>query len=969
MSEQLIFILAPEPKWGNYVVYPARVTDEGEFYNYLGKFTDEQEVTPEIQHVLQLCQRYEINALYHNYGKKKFKTELDFIAQTGAELRKAIRAFVDKTVTEVICEINAANLPLFLRESRLDNPYKKDRIQIADEPLKPLLGFYRNEEHIRYTLRLSNREKQFIPAHCELKIITIQPGTILIGNDLFRLSDGFSSLRLKPFLTKEEVIIPRQNEQEYFHKFILKNICNEDIEAEGFEVIERKGSKVPVLSLERDILSRPLLELRFRYNNRSILSSSPNPVIVELKEEDGQYRFYKTNRDYRWEEKCIRHLVNSGLQMTSSGHFKLADQHSWSAMVEWLIRNKRELENNEFEISQDRLSVKYYTGNWRLEYTQENTTDWFQLRANVVLDDGRTIPLQLLWEHILSEQREYLLPDNTIFVIPEEWFSRYSGIFLFGQRKENQVTLQRNQFTLLEDESGSRTLLPEIEVDVPSKLRATLRDYQLKGYKWLYNLYRQKMGACLADDMGLGKTIQTISLLLKYKEENKRADAAINTVGGAQLDLFASGTSEKDENPVEKQEAPFRTCLIVAPASVVHNWRNELKKFAPSLTVGDYTGNTRMNMKQALMRWDVIITTYQTLRNDIHFLTQRQFGIVVFDESQSFKNRDSQVHQAVSQIQGDHFIALSGTPIENSLSDLWSLMHVINRGLLGNHTTFQKYFIRPITTDINGLHSQSLRRLISPFILRRTKQEVLQDLPERTDELILCETDPEQWHVYEEELSKARNQLLEQKLRQTGSNKTFSALQAIVRLRQIANHPRMADPDYAFSSGKFREIFRMLEEIADTGHKVLLFSDYVKYLDLIAEEMDSRNWEYAMLTGSTSKREQVIREFSDRSECRFFLISLKAGGVGLNLTEADYVFILDPWWNAAAEEQAISRAHRMGQKQAVFVYRFVTAGTLEEKILNIQQHKNNISETFITNNREGFQPDTSEMEKLLLDKE
>lgn len=969
MEEELVFLLVPETKWGNYIIQPARVKDEGAFYSYLGLFTDEQEVSAKTKHIIQECHKYEVSNLYNIYGRKKFKTERDFISNVDADILKLIKVFVDKTVARIIREIADNNLPLYFRESRLDNPHKKDQITIDNEPLKALLGFYRNEEHIKYILTLSSRKQEFIPAESNLRIITNQPGIVLIDNKLFYLPDGVNGTRLKPFLTKKEIIIPRQNEQEYFRKFILKNISNEDIVAEGFEVIERDSKKTAILSLERDITSCPVVELRFRYNNRSVPSYSKAPAIVELEEDGEQYRFYKTNRDFFWEQSCIDLLLGNGLSMTSSGCFKLKENNDWYFMIEWMRKHHEQLSAMNFEIRQDRLSNKYYTGHWKLEYAQESSTDWFQLHANIILDNGKTIPLQNLWQNILSGKREYTLQDGSIFIIPEEWFAHYSAIMLFGERQENRVVLKRNQFTLLDQMQTNLSPFPQQteRVELPVKLKATLRDYQLRGYHWMHNLYKQKMGACLADDMGLGKTIQTITLLLKYKEDTyKKSDTAKDINQPVQLDLFSAPVEEKTHSDDSKE--PFHTCLIIAPASVVHNWRNELQKFAPSLTIAEYTGNSRSGLKQTIKSWDVIITTYQTLRNDIDFLKQHTYGIVVFDESQSFKNRESQVHQAVSLIQGRQYVALSGTPIENSLSDLWSLMYVINRGLLGNHATFQNYFIRPITNNIEGLHSDSLRRLINPFILRRTKEEVLEDLPERTDEFIFCETDPEQEKMYQEELSKARNLILERKLLQDkGQNDAFGSLQAIGRLRQIANHPRMVDAGYTSGSGKFREVFRMLEDIRGTGHKVLLFSSYVKHLDLIAEEIKKREWEYAMLTGETKNREEVINQFSNRTECQFFLISLKAGGVGLNLTEADYVFILDPWWNLATEEQAISRSHRMGQKQAVFVYRFITTGTLEEKILRIQQEKQHISDAFIIPAGKDFQPNTDQLNKLILE--
>lgn len=948
MEELLIFILIPKVRWANYVVYPCCVTDNGEFYSYKGKYTDSGELTDEERDILRLCDLCETASLYENFGKKKYKTEREFAEKISGELLKVVKSFTDKTVSDILYRLAARNVSFYLRESRLQSIYKEDSIRMDIETLKPLLGFYRDNEKIRYTLRLAHSEAIFVPSECELKIITDSPGIVLINKTLYSLPEKFGGLRLLPFLKKTELIIPRQSEREYFRKFILKNICSSEIEVEGFDVVQPECVKRIALSLEKNVLSEPVFEVEFYYNNRMVKASGAKRVIVELKEEGDEYCFYKIIRDKIWEESCIEYLTAQGLIQTTAGNFVVRGKNDWSTAVDWAVIHREGLHSQGIEFSQKKLSVTYYTGNWTVNYTEKKEADWFQLRMEVVLDDGRTILLQDMRDCILSGNREYQLNEHTVFIIPEEWFARYTGIFLFGQRKRDRLLLHRSQLTLVETTDkqilSDRADETDKDIKLPVKLRATLRDYQQKGFEWLYRLYRQGAGACLADDMGLGKTIQTIALLLKYKEVTRRVDEL--TVS-KQLDLFAGGLSETAK---KSSETPlFRTCLIIAPASVVHNWKNELSKFAPSLTTLVYTGSGifRSEKRKALFRWDTVVTTYQTFRNDIDFFTKHHFGVVVFDESQNFKNRSSQLHQAVSQIQGDFYIALSGTPIENSLSDLWSLMEVINKGMLGTHAAFRNYFIRPITTNIQGIHSETLHKLIAPYILRRTKEEVLQDLPERMDEIIMCEPDKEQKQVYEEELSKTRNLIMEKNTRQERGGGQAVILQSLNRLRQIANHPLLAIPGYSHGSGKFREVFRMLEEVADTGHKVLLFSDYVSFLDLIAKEMNYRKWKYAMLTGETHNREEVINYFASALDCHFFLISLKAGGVGLNLTQADYVFILDPWWNVAAEEQAISRAHRMGQKHSVFVYRFITEGTLEEKILNMQKDKQDLVNTVI----------------------
>ena len=376
---------------------------------------------------------------------------------------------------------------------------------------------------------------------------------------------------------------------------------------------------------------------------------------------------------------------------------------------------------------------------------------------------------------------------------------------------------------------------------------------------------------------------------------------------------------------------PFLTSLVVAPASVVHNWRNELSRFAPSLMVMTYTGDTakRKDKRIALMRWDVVLTTYRTLLNDIGQLSRHEFGVIVFDESQAFKTATSQIHQTVCQLRGLHRMALSGTPVENNLGELWSLMNVLNPNLLGDARSFQDSFVNPIAQQMEDSRRELLRRLITPYFLKRTKEEVLDDLPERQEEVVVCPMTDEQSSRYAEELSKARNEWLDPQADRQG--RQIHILAALQRLRQIAN-----------GKGKMEVVFDRLENMRETRHKVLIFSEYVTLLEQVGSEMTSRGWKYAMLTGQTKEREQVIAYFQQSDDCQFFLISLKAGGVGLNLTAADYVFLLDPWWNRAAEEQAIARAHRIGQQRSVFVYRFVSSGTLEEQILTLQDRKQSL---------------------------
>ena len=972
--ERIIFVLSYEKRWECWMIFANHATDAGDFFLSTGRYfgTEDIEVFPVVKRISEITQKYDIPALFRQFGRKTYKDERIFLQKVDENyVHEHIRPYIEKLVARVIDELGEAGLPVFLKGSRLDNFYKNQRLFLQSTPLRSLLRFERTGEFTRYILRLTDGKRVFAPADYDIKILTRQPCRILMGRQLFCFPEDFDGQRLRPFLQKLEVMIPKANEQLYFRKFILKNVRHEEIEVQGFEVIVREVEKKAVLSLEHEVFSLPVFALEFCYGNQRIPAWSERKALVELRTEGDSYAFYKVNRDLAWEKQQEEKLQSLGLIRYSSGCFRIegidnpvrgedeeaekVDEgkvtEAWQKTVEWVRIHQVELQNLEISFTQKALRKPYYLGSWQMDFSVQDTVDWFEIKAEVVLADGRRIPLLRFRDHILSGRPEYLLEDGSVFFIPEEWFAVYADILLFANGKGSNLFLCKSQYTLLEKSEIKGTKIFQQQsvetVALPDGLKAVLRPYQQTGYEWMYRLFYSRLGGCLADDMGLGKTLQMIALLLKYRQEAvKVTRTKKRPETGMQMSLFED--MDPSENRTEDTKPEFYTCLIVVPASLIHNWRNELRKFAPQLTVTTYAGHNRTELRPYLQRSDVAIVTYHTLRNDIEELAKLKFGIIVADEAQMLKNPSSQLHQAMMRIQGECFFALSGTPIENSLTDLWAIMNFVNRDMLGSHHFFRNHFIKPILVDVEGRMSAILRKLIEPYVLRRTKEEVLADLPELTSDIVLCEPEEEQRKAYEEEQSKVRNYILGKRESQEGLRNDFMILKALIRLRQIANHPRLVDPVYGFESGKFREVFRMLKEVISNGHKVLVFSSFVKYLKMVADEATALQWKYAMLTGSTVDREKEISRFSTDPDCPLFLVSLKAGGVGLNLTQADYVFILDPWWNLAAENQAIGRAHRIGQKQAVFVYRFITADTLEQKILAIQQRKQRLADSVIT---------------------
>ena len=511
----------------------------------------------------------------------------------------------------------------------------------------------------------------------------------------------------------------------------------------------------------------------------------------------------------------------------------------------------------------------------------------------------------------------------------------------------------------------------------------------------MVQLNKQGFGGCLADDMGLGKTLQTLTLLQYiYKPLSPDAvtaptkpvftestasdnqpdkECTANTPptkeqiadAEGQFSLFSFSSEDEllpDTREIREKNKPKENdhrqehgknsrkpaTLIVVPTSLLHNWRREAKRFT-TLAIAEYNSNTAFpkgHPEKFFNHFHLIFTTYGMMRNNIDILHSYTFEYIVLDESQNIKNNDSLTFRSVIQLQGKHRIALTGTPIENSLKDLWAQFRFLQPDLLGEESAFHKQFIIPIRQG-NVRMEKRLQQIIAPFILRRSKSEVAPELPPLTEETIYCAMSEKQSESYEQEKNSLRNILLQQPENRDRYH-MFSILNGILRLRQLACHPQLIFPDFDGISGKTEQIIDTFDTLRSEGHKVLIFSSFVRHLEILAEVFRQRGWKYALLTGSTNNRPSEIAHFTEQKDVQAFLISLKAGGVGLNLTQADYVFIIDPWWNPAAESQAIARAHRIGQDKQVIAYRFITQNSIEEKILQLQEDKRRLAETFIT---------------------
>ncbi len=547
--------------------------------------------------------------------------------------------------------------------------------------------------------------------------------------------------------------------------------------------------------------------------------------------------------------------------------------------------------------------------------------DFLEGEATVELGDEQ-MPLRKLFDEY-RENKYITLTDGSRAVIDDAYMRRLTRIF--GDKKDAGKNVKLTYFDLPEINellsgkidpglfAGQREVyegfnrLSENDITVPG-LRAELRPYQKEGVKWIKYLHDNNLGGCLADDMGLGKTIQTISMLSLLYPSDK---------------------------------APT---LIVMPRSLLFNWQQECAKFNPALKVYCYYGNTR-DIEEA-MKHHIIITTYALMRNDIEAFSNQRFHYVILDESQNIKNLTAQVTRAALLLKSDHRLALSGTPIENNLTELYSLFRFLNPGMLGDIDEFNRRYALPIQKENDKDATRSLRRRIFPFMLRRLKKDVLTELPDRVEQTLYVEMEAEQNRLYEQRRRYYLDRVNENIQNEGIQKSQFVVFQALTELRRIASVPESMS-DGAITSPKLEMLIDNISEAVANGHKCVVFFNYIAGLELTGERLKELGIDYESMTGATRDRAGVVERFNNDPKCSVFLMTLKTGGVGLNLTVADTVFIFEPWWNKAAEEQAINRLHRFGQKAKVHSYSLITRNTIEEKICRLQEQKSQLFDGLI----------------------
>lgn len=918
--------------------------------------------------IVKIIDEYNDQHLFKYFSRDKNIKEFHARA-TEEKIHKFIRPYIEKRIYKVLRIIQNTSIKIYQREKSRSNIYEEDFLRIHPIDLKPVFEFQREEQGSRYRLTLFNESKEVRLKDRYGEVICDMPAVVRLDHTIYFIPE-IEGKKINPFFTREYILIPPGTEARYFKSFVKTIISSFDVKASGFDINYPDPKKSVFLSLEFDIGSRPVLILQFRYGDKTIYANSELRVFVDFHKNNNRFIYEKYFRDEEYEQLYEDLLIDLGLVSFDSANFFLKEGRENSPdeqmfdLINWLNDNADELKEAGLKIIQKTGKQEYYAGKKELIFKSRLIEDWFDIYAIIELED-EVIQFPDLRKHILENIREYKLKSGLIFVIPTEWFSRYHDLFKFAKKEKHSLRVHKQHFHILEqaqkgDKKKQFKDLGKLDrkedlppAHLPKHLNATLRPYQQEGFTWLWYLQQNRLGGCLADDMGLGKTLQAITLILKNKESNVEEDSKLEPeVPALKPDLFNS--------PVEK----VKNNLIIVPASLVYNWVNEFKRFAPTLKVYSHIGNQRLKDPVEIGKFDVIISSYHTIRQDVEFFSGFHFHYIILDESQVIKNPSSKVYKAMQLLNSDFRLALTGTPIENSLIDLWSQMNFVNNGLLGSLNFFRREYVTPIEKKQDKVKEENLKKLINPFILRRKKDEVAKELPEVSDQVIYCSMTDEQKKFYEEEKSSIRNSIFDQIEKEGIEKSSIVVLQGLTRLRQISNHPRLVDENYREESGKFNELLRNIENVLSENHKVLIFSSFVKNLELIREKLVESEVKYTMLTGQSTKREFIVEAFQQNPDCRVFLISLKAGGVGLNLTAADYVFIVDPWWNPASEEQAINRAHRIGQDKNVFVYRFISESTIEEKIQRLQERKTKLAESFVSSNNPMKSISKKELEEL-----
>ncbi|HUX84979.1 MAG TPA: SNF2-related protein [Chitinophagaceae bacterium] len=815
-------------------------------------------------------------------------------------------------------------------------------VNLAQDLLKPFFSATLEEGQVlvRCQVRIGEQD---IPAGengCP------SPLLFLYEDQLHLVSSPQDALYMEPFLTGP-LKIPMEAWEQYLRDQLLPMSSrytvhfDQDLLSEADDL--RPDSLIYVKELGESFLIMPA----FSYLGQEVPWDDAERITLQ----QGS-KVLVIHRNKAEEEsfiRSIRELHPNFQQITNHNYFFLRAKEAMKG--NWFFHFFDILKEKEVKVMGFENLRNFRFSNRRPETQLQISSgiDWFDARIEVSYGDEK-VSIREIKQALANRQNYVQLADGTLGLLPEEWLRKYSLLFKIGEERDSGLKLSKYNFGVIDElyefiddqaivaelEDKRRKLMQfegMVPVPVPANITAVLRPYQESGLHWLNYLDQIHWGGILADDMGLGKTVQTLAFLQLFKNRTGKCLA-----------------------------------VVVCPTTLIYNWENEILKFSPELNYHIHHGSARLRNPAQLMEHDVIITTYGTLRSDVQMLMELQFDYVILDESQAIKNPHSKVAKAAQLLNTRNRLCLSGTPMQNNTFDIYAQMNFLNPGMLGTIDFFRNEFAIPIDKLEDRERKEHLRKLIYPFILRRTKEQVARDLPDKTEIVLYCEMEQDQKDIYDLFRNSYRSKILGVIDEQGAAKSQLTILQGLMKLRQICDSPAILNEEekYPNHSIKLEELVREItENIGD--HKVLVFSQFLGMLALIRERLENLDVPYAYFDGSTSvsDREKSIDQFQSEESCRAFLISLKAGGVGLNLTAADYVYIVDPWWNPAVEQQAIDRTHRIGQTKNIFAYRMICKDTVEEKILQLQEKKKSLVREIISDEA-GFVKSLSREDVLYL---
>lgn len=840
------------------------------------------------------------------------------------------------------------------------------RLNIIDRPADFRLQLTQDLSgiHIKPNIVIDQRLIDIRPDQkSNIIVISQEPIWIILGSDLIKILDQSQFDLINNFLDSPELIIPSKDEVLFREKYLLSlaeknNVVGDLVE---WQTIAVEPVRRVYLSDAGESIQA---ELRFDYGGVEVIYD-PNFPGETIDQEGDSWTLFRIQRKSELEKTTYDELTSPSFGLKRVPNPPQPGMLSLRARVhpvDFLMNHVPKLISNGYEVfGEEQLKTARVNRNVpTISFQISSGIDWFDVKAIVNFGELE-VSLKEIRRALRKHEKFIKLSDGTIGALPEEWIDQYKYLFSLAKETEVGLRLSRQHIGLIDQvvQGGNQTITDKSFQDyrqkllefsgiksmpLPKEFYGELRPYQIAGYNWLHYLREYEFSGCLADDMGLGKTIQALVFFQSLKEC---------------IELNPGNGVHNDNNGCK------HASLIVVPRSLLVNWQREAHRFTPNLSILEFFDSNRTKDINVFDQYDLIITTYGILLRDISLFRKYQFDSILLDESQAIKNPLSQTARAARLLQSKHRLVLTGTPIENSTQELWSQFSFLNPGLLGNFDYFKKEFISPIEKKSDENAAQMLRRIVFPFILRRTKDQVAPELPPRTERILYCDMEPAQMKLYNRTRDYYRGMVLGM-LDQEGINKTrFRILEGLLRLRQIANHPKLIDEKFRGESAKFELLVETIQTLQSEGHKALIFSQFVQMLRLVRNPLDDLKIPYVYLDGHTRNRMELVDAFQKNKKIPFFLISLKAGGQGLNLTAADYVIHIDPWWNPAVEMQASDRTHRIGQDKPVFIYKMITRDTVEEKILQLQERKRNLVDQIITTESSFFKSLTSEDIQLL----